>query len=156
MPTTGIQPVVAAAAGGGGGDRRTLAALLAAGRKLDANDPKLVRQAAAQIVSQLFFAPLLAEMRKLPFGHKFASGGRTEEIFGEQLDLRIADSVAANCGGLTRQLIERLQRNDAEWSSPRGREGEAPAEPPVAACGSPADSQPAAAHKAGKTTMVHT
>ena len=77
MSLAGIQPVVAATAGGGGGDRRTLAALLAAGRKLEANDPKLVGQAAAQVVSQLFFAPLLAEMRKLPFGRTFASGGRS-------------------------------------------------------------------------------
>ena len=148
MSLAGIQPVVAATVGGGGGDRRTLAALLAAGRKLEANDPKLVRQAAAQVVSQLFFAPLLAEMRKLPFGHKFASGGRTEEIFGEQLDLRIADSVAANCGGLTRQLIERLQGSDGRPGSPQGGS--------VAAGSSPADSQPAAGHKAGETTMVHT
>ena len=148
MSLAGIQPVVAATAGGGGGDGRTLAALLAAGRRLEANDPKLVGQAAAQVVSQLFFAPLLAEMRKLPFGRKFASGGRTEEIFGEQLDLRIADSVAANCGGLTRQLIERLQGNDGGPGSPQGGS--------VAADSSQADSQPAAGHKAGETTMVHT
>ena len=123
MSLAGIQPVVAATAGGGGGDGRTLAALL-------------------------FFAPLLAEMRKLPFGRKFASGGRTEEIFGEQLDLRIADSVAANCGGLTRQLIERLQGNDGGPGSPQGGS--------VAAGSSPADSRLAAGHKAGETTMVHT
>jgi len=131
MSLAGIQPVVAATAGGGSGDGRTLAVLLAAGRK-----------------SQLFFAPLLAEMRKLPFGRKFASAGRTEEIFGEQLDLRIADSVAANCGGLTRQLIERLQGNDGGQGSPQGGS--------VAAGSSQADSRPAAGHKAGETTMVHT
>jgi len=148
MSLAGIQPVVAATAGGGGGDGRTLAALLAAGRRLEANDPKLVGQAAAQVVSQLFFAPLLAEMRKLPFGREFATGGRTEEIFGEQLDLRIADSVAANCGGLTRQLIEGLQGNDGGPGSPQGGS--------VAADSSQADSQPAAGHKAGETTMVHT
>ena len=109
MSLAGIQPVVAATAGGGG-DGRTLAALLAAGRKLDANDPKLVGRAAAQVVSQLFFAPLLAEMRKLPFGHKFATGGRTEEIFGEQLDLHIADAVARTDQAFTAQLAERLGR----------------------------------------------
>ena len=106
MSLAGVQPVAAA---GRPGDTRTLAALLAVGRRLDPDDPKLARQAASKTVAQLFFAPLLAEMRKLPFGREFATGGRTEEIFGEQLDLRIADSVAAaEYSGLTRQLADKL------------------------------------------------
>jgi hypothetical protein len=148
MSLAGLQPVVAASAGAGGDDGRALAALRATGRRLEANDPKLAEQAAAQVVSQLFFAPLLAEMRKLPFGREFAIGGRTEEIFGEQLDLRIADSVAANCGGLTRQLTERLQGNDGGQGAPQGGS--------VEAGSSQADSRPATGHTAGDTTMVHT
>jgi hypothetical protein len=147
MSLAGIQPVVAAVAGGAGSDTRTLAALLAAGRKLDANDPGLVRQAAARVVSQLFFAPLLAEMRKLPFGQRFATGGRTEEIFGEQLDLRIADSVAANCGGLTRQLIEDLRGNAAGQETSRDES--------VAAGSSRDGARPKAGHTADEITMVH-
>jgi hypothetical protein len=84
--------------------------LAALGRRLNPRDPQLVRQAASQMAAELFFAPLLAEMRKLPFGSKFASGGRTEAIFGEQLDARVADTVAAaDPGGLTAQLMRYLQ-----------------------------------------------
>ncbi|MFO0839419.1 MAG: hypothetical protein U1D55_12950 [Phycisphaerae bacterium] len=77
------------------------------------------REAAAQAVSQLFFAPLLAEMRKLPFGTKFGNGGRGEEVFGEQLDLRLADLASRSSGNnLTALLAQRLshtaQRADAE------------------------------------------
>ncbi len=70
------------------------------------------RQAAAQAVSQLFFAPLLAELRSAPFGRKFAHGGRGEDIFGEQLDQRLADHVSRASGNnltalLTRKLTPR-------------------------------------------------
>jgi hypothetical protein len=78
------------------------------GRKLDPNDPRVVREAATLLASQLFFAPLLAEMRKLPFGKEFAYGGRAEEAFGEQLDQCLADTVARDDQGFTRQLAERL------------------------------------------------
>lgn len=87
-----------------------LEALRRLGRKLDAQDPDLIREAAALLTSQLFFAPLLAEARKLPFGGEFAQGGRMEEAFGEQLDLQLADAVARSDRGLTRQLAERLAR----------------------------------------------
>ena len=107
MSLAGVQPVAAA---GRPGDARAVATLLAVGRRIDPHDPKLAWQAASKTVAQLFFAPLLAEMRKLPFGREFVNGGRTEEIFGELLDLRIADSVAAaEYSGLTRQLAEKLQ-----------------------------------------------
>lgn len=89
---------------------RELAAQRAAGRALDPHDPGAVRQAAGQMLADLFFKPLLAEMRKLPFGKEFGGGGRTEEIFGEQLDQQIADRVAvADRGGLAKQLIARLE-----------------------------------------------
>ena len=87
---------------------RKLGALRSLGRKLDAQDPRLVREAAALLTSQLFFAPLLAEMRKLPFGKRLGHGGRMEEVFGEQLDLHIADAVARSDRGFTGQLAERL------------------------------------------------
>lgn len=87
-----------------------LGALRKPGGKIAAAAPGHARQAAAQLVSQLFFAPLLAEMRKLPLGRRFGHGGRMESAFGEQLDLRIADAVAASdAGGLTTQLAARLQ-----------------------------------------------
>ena len=66
-------------------------------------------ETAAKLLSQLFFAPLLAEARKNPFGAKFANGGRTEAIFGEQLDIRVADAVAGSgAGGVTAQIAKQL------------------------------------------------
>lgn len=111
IPDKLADPISAVAAVGGTGAARKLAALTRMGRQLDAADPRVVRQAATQLVSQLFFAPMLAEVRKSSFGEKFASGGRGEEIFGEQLDQRLADVVASNEHGLTRQIVERLSRN---------------------------------------------
>lgn len=79
--------------------------LQAMGRKLDAQDPAVVQQTAVQMLSETFFAPMLAEMRQFPFGENLASGGQTESIFGEQLDRRIADQVAASNPGLVQQMV---------------------------------------------------
>lgn len=89
---------------------RWLATSYHLGRPLKGDDPRLAREAAALLSSQLFFAPLLAEMRKLPFGKRFGHGGRTEEAFGEQLDLQLADAVARSDPGFTARLAERLAR----------------------------------------------
>lgn len=70
---------------------------------------KVIKETAAQLVSTLFFQPLLAEMRKLPFGKDIGSGGRGEEVFGEQLDSRAADAVsAASPNSLTQQIEDEL------------------------------------------------
>lgn len=85
------------------------ASLVRLGRRPHADTPAATRGTAAKLLSQLFFAPMLAEMRKLPFGQKFATGGRTEAIFGEQLDIRLADAVGASgAGGITQQIADRL------------------------------------------------
>ena len=89
---------------------RQLRTLTAIGRPLDAQDPQVVREAATLMVSQLFFAPMLAEMREFPFGKEFGHGGRMEEAFGEQLDQHVADAVAHSDRGFTSQLAERLSR----------------------------------------------
>ena len=47
-------------------------ALWASGEKLDAQDPAVVHETAARLVSELFFAPMLAEMREFPFGKGIA------------------------------------------------------------------------------------
>lgn len=85
------------------------AAFTKLGRSPSAETPEATRDTAAKLLSQLFFAPMLAEMRKLPFGQKFATGGRTEAIFGEQLYVRLADAVGASgAGGVTQQIASRL------------------------------------------------
>jgi len=98
-----------------------LGAWRALGRRLDPQDPRAAREAASLLTSQLFFAPLLAEMRRLPFGREFGHGGRMEDALGEQLDLRIADTVARSDQSLTAPLTRKLMQ--------RPPEGEAPAEP---------------------------
>lgn len=85
------------------------------------------RSAAEQLVSQLFFVPLLAEMRALPFGREFGHGGRGEEVFAEQLDLRIADAAAK---GDRSGLVDQVERQLA-GSRARARS----AAPPVASPG---------------------
>ncbi len=101
--------VTQAARTGTGLSPDAIRASLAMGRKLDHADPGVVRQAAANMVSELFFKPVLAEMRKFPFGRELATGGYTESVFGEQLDQRVADIVADSNTGLARQITEQLQ-----------------------------------------------
>jgi hypothetical protein len=107
---TSIPPreAAASAAARGAGPTRKVDLLRRLGRKIDAQDPAVAREAAALMTSQLFFAPVLAEMRKFPFGKELGSGGRMEEAFGEQLDQHIADIVARSDRGLTAELAERL------------------------------------------------
>jgi len=91
----------------GAGSLRLLEAL---GRRIDGRDPRVAREAAAQLLSELFFAPLLAEMRRFPFGRDLATGGFTEETFGQQLDQRVADTVAASQPALIQQVTEYLEQ----------------------------------------------
>jgi hypothetical protein len=98
---------------GGPAPRSKFATLLAAGRKPDTRDPAVIRQAATQFLTELFFAPLLAEARQFPLGGELADGGRTEAIFGEQLDQRVADTVVASDRGLVEQMVRRLTQTGA-------------------------------------------
>jgi Rod binding domain-containing protein len=90
-------------------DRRAVNAWQQLGRTLDPHDPAVVRHTCAQFVSELFFKPLLAELRAGSLAAPFADGGQTEAIFGQLLDERIADTVAtAQRGGLVEQLVRHL------------------------------------------------
>ena len=105
------QPVSAPASGAAPAtaDRRWLNGWQALGRPLDPDDPTVIRHAASQMVSELFFKPLLAELRESPLGADFANGGQTEAIFGARLDEQIADAVAAtDRSGLVNQIAEEL------------------------------------------------
>jgi hypothetical protein len=73
-------------------------------------DPR-ARDAAAKLVSQLFYIPMLQEMRSFSFGKELGSGGRGEEVFGEQLDIRLADAMArADRGGAVDQIARQIQK----------------------------------------------
>lgn len=108
-----VRPIV-----GADRSRPSLRMLQAAGRKPDPHDPAVVREVAAQFVAELFFAPLLAQMRQFPFGRELASGGQTEAIFGQQLDQRIADRVAASDDALVREIVSRLEQHASAGSNP--------------------------------------
>jgi hypothetical protein len=124
MAQTGILPVASTSAGlpyTTAGDARSLALTQRLGRRLDAQDPAAARLAASQMVSGLFFKPLLAELRQSAFGAPFIDGGQTESIFGEQLDQRLADAVAARQTGLVDQVAAKLNQqtspglNQTSW-----------------------------------------
>ncbi len=92
---------------------RTLAGL---GRKFDPRDPGVARQAAGQFVSELFFKPLLSEMRHFPLGRELATGGYTESVFGEQLDQRLADAVTQAETALVSRVTDSLSRGEVRVS----------------------------------------
>lgn len=88
---------------------RRFGALRDLGRRLDASDPGSARQAATQMLAQVFFAPMLAEMRASTMGEKLTGGGLMGGAMGEQLDLRVADAAAAgNPGGLVSLLENKI------------------------------------------------
>ncbi len=105
----------------------SFAAQLAAGvEAADARSPESVRvsarEAASQFLADLFYAPLLAEMRKTPFGREFAHGGRGEDVFGEQLDQRLGEAVARrDHSGLTARLAQGLACRDPDGSATPAR-----------------------------------
>jgi len=98
-------------------DRRKLALLEAVGRRPDSKDPVLLQETAARLVSELFFKPLLAELRGVTAGAPFVGGGQAEAVFGSQLDEQLSDSAArSGRNGLVQQIVARLagaQTNNA-------------------------------------------
>lgn len=71
-------------------------ALAAAGRSTEddrAAQEREVQQAAQQFVATAFVMPLLAQARQSPFKTELFHGGQGEEMFGQQLDQRIADQI---------------------------------------------------------------
>jgi hypothetical protein len=90
----GVQNILSGNQAAATSSAAALRTLVGLGRTIDAHDPAVARQAAGQLVSELFFKPLLAEMRQFPLGRELATGGYTESVFGEQLDQRLADAAA--------------------------------------------------------------
>lgn len=100
------------------------------GRRPEPGDARETRAAAELLVSQLFYQPLLAEARRAPLGGEIGNGGRGEEVFGEQLDVHLADAMARAQGGLVSMLESRLARlqpagpESEELSAAQGLRGE--------------------------------
>lgn len=105
-------------------ERRRAEALGALGRMPDNKSAAQHQQIAQQMLSQLFFQPLLAEMRRTPFGGSIGHGGRGEEVFGQQLDVHVADAVASRAGApLARQIVDDLRRMSGRSEAPPGAAG---------------------------------
>jgi Rod binding domain-containing protein len=62
---------------------------------VDADREKDLRKAAEQLVATTFIQPMLAKMREDPFKSDLFHGGRTEEIFGEQLDTILSERIVS-------------------------------------------------------------
>jgi hypothetical protein len=102
-------------------DWNTLDAL---GRPTDTKSPQVRRQASTQMISELFFKPLLAEMREFPLGKDLATGGFGESAFAPQLDERLADHIANSMTSLVDQVAAYFEPpgtksapNQREWTA---------------------------------------
>src|SRR5262249_28128322 len=95
--------------------------LRALGRRVNPHDPEQAHQTAQAMVGDMFFAPMLEEMRKLPFGKKISFGGRGEEAFGEQLDQLLAQKGAQrDQSGLVKQIAHKILPPPDRTSAPGG------------------------------------
>jgi Rod binding domain-containing protein len=57
---------------------------------------KKLREATAQFVSTAFLMPMLKQVREDPFKSDLFHGGQGEEVFGAQLDQKMADNIATS------------------------------------------------------------
>lgn len=67
----------------------------AAAGEMDADKAKTLRKAAEQLVATTFIQPMLVKMREDPFQSDLFHGGRTEEVFGEQLDTILSERIVS-------------------------------------------------------------
>ena len=74
------------------------------GRRVDSSDPAVRAQAASRLTSELFFKPILAEMRKFPFGREMLTDGWAGSAFDERLDERLAGAGSGASAGLINRI----------------------------------------------------
>ena len=96
-----------------GGLRRGLQPVASAfSAELDAASDKQ-RQAwesADQLIASAFILPVLQEVRNSPFKTEMFSGGRGEEVFGQQLDVILAERITQSAGfGLSEALVRQFE-----------------------------------------------
>ena len=67
------------------------------------------REAADQLVATAFVLPLLQQVRDDPFKSDLFHGGQGEEIFGQQLDVLMAERITKSAGfGLSDALVRQF------------------------------------------------
>ena len=88
-------------------------------------DAKL-KEAAGEVVGQIFFAPLLAQMRRSSLEGEFGHGGRGEEVFGAQLDSLLAGEIGRSKQSPIAEVIWQRYRGQQQaisgMKSSEGRE----------------------------------
>lgn len=75
---------------------------------------KTLRKSCEQLVATTFIMPMLARMREDPFKSDLFHGGRTEEIFGQQLDILLAERIVAKADF---SIVDSVYRSIAERAS---------------------------------------
>lgn len=89
-------------------------------------DERRLEQVAGEVVGQIFFAPLLAQMRSSGLKGEFGHGGRGEEVFGAQLDSLLASEIGKSKQSPIAEVICRrysaLQRANSRMQARTGAE----------------------------------
>lgn len=75
-------------------------------------DEQKIRLAAQQLVATTLLKPIFSQIRQDPFKSDLFNGGRTEKIFGEQLDNILADRMVKKQGfGLVDSVYNNFMKN---------------------------------------------
>ncbi|GAB4197510.1 MAG: hypothetical protein Kow00105_11570 [Phycisphaeraceae bacterium] len=80
-------------------------------QELGADRSAELRKASEQLVATTLVQPMFAQMRQDPFRSDLFHGGRTEEIFGQQLDTILAERVVSRADFA---IVDAVYRNIAE------------------------------------------
>ncbi len=100
-----------------GADFRSRLDAMTAGRdsgvaqELGADRAAELRKASEQLVATTLVQPMFAQMREDPFRSDLFHGGRTEEIFGQQLDTILSERVVSRADFA---IVDAVYRSIAE------------------------------------------
>ena len=84
-----------------------------------AEKQKKARESADQLIASAFVLPVLQEVRNSPFKVEMFSGGRAEEVFGQQLDVILAERITQSAGfGLSEALVRQFEGHTPSLSQP--------------------------------------
>lgn len=89
-----------------------------------------LRETAGNVVGSVFFATMLNTMRESPLQGRYGHGGRGEEVFAAQLHGVLAERAGTRAGGgITEQLLKRLERQQTLMSQSRAATGQSEPRP---------------------------
>jgi len=105
-PTTAALRATPKASSAGG-----FATALNSARSTSSNAMSELREAAQQMVASAFILPLLQQVRDDPFKSDLFHGGKSEDLFGQQLDTILADRIVdASRLGVADAIVDRMSR----------------------------------------------